>query len=68
MFALTCVARAYVARTHLVSRATRARTTMAAAKADYLVVGAGAPGMAFLDTLLAHTAEPVTVTLIDQRR
>ena len=34
---------------------------------DYLVVGAGASGMAFVDTLLAHSAEPVSVVLLDKR-
>ena len=34
---------------------------------DYLVVGAGASGMAFVDTLLAHSPEPVSVLMIDKR-
>jgi cation diffusion facilitator CzcD-associated flavoprotein CzcO len=32
---------------------------------DYLVVGAGAAGMAFSDTLLAHST--ATVTIVDRR-
>ena len=36
-------------------------------KCDYLVVGAGASGMAFVDTLLLHAAEPVSVVLLDKR-
>jgi cation diffusion facilitator CzcD-associated flavoprotein CzcO len=32
---------------------------------DYLVVGAGAAGMAFSDTLLAHST--ATVTVVDRR-
>ena len=35
---------------------------------DYLVVGAGASGMAFVDTLLAHSPAPVSVVLIDERK
>ncbi|EOD12522.1 hypothetical protein EMIHUDRAFT_459670 [Emiliania huxleyi CCMP1516] len=34
---------------------------------DYLVVGAGASGMSFVDTLLLHAPEPVSVTLLDKR-
>ena len=34
---------------------------------DYLVVGAGASGMAFVDTLLLHSKEPVSVVLLDKR-
>ena len=34
---------------------------------DYLVVGAGASGMSFVDTLLLHAPEPVLVTLLDKR-
>jgi hypothetical protein len=34
---------------------------------DYLVVGAGAAGMAFTDALLDHTADDVRVALVDRR-
>ena len=34
---------------------------------DYLIVGAGASGLAFADTLLAQADEGVTVTLVDRR-
>ena len=34
---------------------------------DYLVVGAGASGMSFVDTLLLHAPEPVSVVLLDKR-
>ncbi len=33
---------------------------------DYLVVGAGAAGMAFVDTLLSHT-QTATITIVDRR-
>ncbi len=49
----------------------RAQTKMAAAtdtlQCDYLVVGAGASGMSFVDTLLLHAPEPVSVVLLDKR-
>jgi len=34
---------------------------------DYVVVGAGASGMAFTDTLLLHSPAPVSVLLLDKR-
>ena len=34
---------------------------------DYLVVGAGASGMAFVDTLLLHAQKPLSVVLLDRR-
>ena len=40
---------------------------MTAGAVDYLVVGAGASGMAFVDTLLLHKTEPVSVLLLDKR-
>lgn len=36
-------------------------------KCDYLVVGAGASGMAFVDTLLLHSESPVSVVMVDKR-
>ena len=47
----------------------RPAVRMAAAKeeVDYLVVGAGASGMAFVDTLFAHAPQPVSVLLVDER-
>lgn len=35
-------------------------------RVDYLVIGAGATGMAFCDTLLHHATNPVSVLMIDQ--
>ena len=40
---------------------------MIAKTCDYLVVGAGASGMSFVDTLLLHSKEPVSVVLLDKR-
>ena len=37
-------------------------------KCDYLVVGAGASGMAFVDTLLLHSKSPVSVVVLDKRQ
>ena len=34
---------------------------------DYLVVGAGASGMAFTDALLAYAAPDTTITIVDRR-
>lgn len=44
-----------------------ATTAQDAVECDYLVVGAGASGMAFVDTLLLHASEPVDVMLLDRR-
>ena len=40
---------------------------MSTTSCDYIVVGAGASGMAFVDTLLLHSEEPVSVLLLDKR-
>jgi hypothetical protein len=34
---------------------------------DYVVVGAGASGMSFVDSLLKHTQKPITVAILDKR-
>lgn len=50
------------------SSSTRASPlNMIAKTCDYLVVGAGASGMSFVDTLLLHSQEPVSVVLLDKR-
>lgn len=36
-------------------------------KYDYVVVGAGASGMSFVDTLLSHSSEPLSIVLLDKR-
>ena len=43
-------------------------SSTAAKRCDYLVVGAGASGMAFVDSLLLHSSEPVSVVLLDKRQ
>ena len=42
-------------------------TTPPSKAVDYLVVGAGASGMSFVDSLLAHASTPVSVLLLDKR-
>jgi hypothetical protein len=48
-------------------RSSLPRMSATATKCDYLVVGAGASGMSFVDTLLTHSSEPVSVVLLDKR-
>jgi len=45
----------------------RAPRMVAPVTADYAVVGAGASGMAFVDSLLKHSPDPVSVLLLDRR-
>lgn len=49
------------------SAPSRMAASIAAPAADYVVVGAGATGMAFVDTLLSHSPEAVSVLLLDKR-
>ena len=56
-----------LALSRTLSRGHPTMTTPPSKAVDYLVVGAGASGMSFVDSLLAHASTPVSVLLLDKR-